>query len=140
MNKAKWMQGVGGLIAFGALGCFLWDMNLSWKQFCAMSGASISDTRSVSYFLIASLEYFMVGSLYFVIVIIGGVLLQKGQKLEAMEQARVDEPGEENLDHGWRKNPFQKGDTSDKVLPRGNFLQKRNKFRKTIERPNSQGY
>ena len=37
-------------------------------------------------------------------------------------------------------NPFKRGEVSETVLPRGDFHKKRNKFRKTIERPNSDGY
>ena len=37
-------------------------------------------------------------------------------------------------------NPFKRGAVSETVLPRGEFHKNRNKFRKTIERPNSDGY
>lgn len=120
MNQAKWMQGGGALVFFGAGAYFFW--NLDW----ILSGSA----RMV----IAS------GLLLHFVAMAGAWMHKKGQDLEKAVLAKEQEPGEESLDHGWRKNPFQKGEVSDQVIPRGNFLQKRNRFRKTIERPNSDGY
>ena len=56
------------------------------------------------------------------------------------EKLRESEPVAEELDHSWRKNPFSKGVVSNIVIPKGGFLAKRNKWRRTIDRPNSEGY
>lgn len=120
MNKAKWMQLAGGLVVFGSGAFFLWNLE------------SILSS-SVRQVVLVALSLYLVS-------MAGGAIFKQGEDLEGAEIKQEQALDDGDLDHGWRKNPFQKGDTSDKVLPRGNFLQKRNKFRKTIERPNSQGY
>ena len=120
MNKAKWMQFMGGMIFFASGAVFLWNLE-------AILSSSV---RLVV----------LAGIALYVASMVGAAIHKQGEDLEDTDGRSVPAAEDDTLDHGWRKNPFQKGETSDRVIPRDYFLQKRNRWRKVIDAPNKDGY
>lgn len=87
----------------------------------------------------------LLGSL-FAFLAIGALMNKAGKRFEeqASEAAEARKLEEQTVflaaPETRNGNPFKKGEVSEKLLPRGEFWKKRNKFRKTTERPNSDGY
>jgi hypothetical protein len=72
---------------------------------------------------------------------VAGAMVIVGMKRVALDKQPVEETPEVAIDLPDRSgNPFKRGEVSGRVLPRGQVWRNRNKFRKTIERPNSDGY
>lgn len=138
MNKAKWMQDVGAWLAMGSVGYFVWSMVSIWNRFAVVAGRSQTGEQFVSSWINSASESVVMYLPLLVLVMIGAAIFKKGKDLEDAELKIQQDPAEE--DHGWRKNPFQKGEVSDQVIPRGNFLQKRNRWRRVIDAPNKDGY
>lgn len=138
MNKAKWMQGVGACLAVGSVGYFLWSMVSIWNRFAVVAGQSQTGGQIISSWVNSASESVVMYLPLLVLVMVGGAIFKKGKDLEDAELKTQQRPVDE--DHGWRKNPFQKGETSDRMIPRDYFLKKRNRWRKVIDAPNKDGY
>lgn len=114
---------------------------VSGKKHELRMGAKTLRDSSFTGSVVVMLVFCLVG------VAVGGTMVQVGKKWAAFEMAadqKLSGPLVELSDMETlptrRGNPFKRGEVSETVLPRGEFHKKRNKFRRTIERPNSDGY
>jgi hypothetical protein len=133
-------KGLGALWVFGSLGYFLWGTYEAWNGLAWASSIAASSGQVADWFGQTVVRQFELLFWLVVNVFGGGLLVKYGERREASETDSANLELLEEGDHSWRKSPFQRGEVSEIVLPRGEFHKNRNKFRKTIERPNSEGY